>query len=379
MASPTLRRGVEGGDGILEHHLDGRVHSAVRASFEEDLAGGGSQQSDEHPAEGGLAAAALADDAERLTAPYGHGDVVHGRDGLFPAPELAAQSTRLQHDVPPPGALRPAGGGRGAGGVHARDGAQQPPRVRFARCAQHPGDRAFFDDAPAAHDEHVVHALGGDADVVGDQQQAHAGLRAQGVQQVQDLGLHGHVEGGGRLVGDQQFGSAGEGHGDQGPLAHAAAELVRPGPGTPYRVGDAHAVQHLHGTRACGAPGHARVDAVHLGDLVADGVVRVEGRQRVLEDHGGLGAAQPPQFLLRGALYVHAGHPDRARHPRPGAPVQAEQGGGGGGLAGAGLSDEGESGAGGEPERHVVHGPHVAELDAEPGDFHEAPGVGEVP
>ena len=46
-------------------------------------------------------------------------------------------------------------------------------------------------------------------------------------QQVQDLGLHGDVEGGRRFVGDQQLAAAGQCHRDHHPLPHAAGELVR--------------------------------------------------------------------------------------------------------------------------------------------------------
>ena len=46
-------------------------------------------------------------------------------------------------------------------------------------------------------------------------------------EQVEDLRLHRDVERGGRLVGDQQLGLAGERDGDRHPLAHAAGKLVR--------------------------------------------------------------------------------------------------------------------------------------------------------
>ena len=49
---------------------------------------------------------------------------------------------------------------------------------------------------------------------------------AQLVEELEDLGLDRHVEGGRRLVGDEQLGLAGERHGDHDPLAHAARELV---------------------------------------------------------------------------------------------------------------------------------------------------------
>ena len=43
--------------------------------------------------------------------------------------------------------------------------------------------------------------------------------------QIEDLGLGGHVERGGRLVGDQQLGIAGQRHRDHRALAHAARKL----------------------------------------------------------------------------------------------------------------------------------------------------------
>jgi hypothetical protein len=44
--------------------------------------------------------------------------------------------------------------------------------------------------------------------------------------QLQDLGLHGHVEGRRGLVGDQELRAGDERHRDHHPLAHAARELV---------------------------------------------------------------------------------------------------------------------------------------------------------
>ena len=44
---------------------------------------------------------------------------------------------------------------------------------------------------------------------------------------VEDLGLDGHIERGGRLVGDQDVGVQHQGHGDHHPLPHTSRELVR--------------------------------------------------------------------------------------------------------------------------------------------------------
>ena len=77
--------------------------------------------------------------------------------------------------------------------------------------------------------------------------------RDQLLEQLEDLRLDGHVERGGRLVGDQQPGPAGHRHRDQRALPHAAGELVRvllePAP----RVGDADPVEQARRPR-CAPP-----------------------------------------------------------------------------------------------------------------------------
>ena len=56
---------------------------------------------------------------------------------------------------------------------------------------------------------------------------------------LQDLRLHGDVERGGRLVGDQQVRLVGERHGDHHALALAAGQLVRIALEPPGRIGNA--------------------------------------------------------------------------------------------------------------------------------------------
>ena len=80
---------------------------------------------------------------------------------------------------------------------------------------------------------------------MGDEDDAHPELLAAAGEQIEDLGLDGHVERGGRLVGDEQLGLAGERHGDHHPLAHAARELVRVRVDARLGRGDADEVEHL--------------------------------------------------------------------------------------------------------------------------------------
>ncbi len=88
-------------------------------------------------------------------------------------------------------------------------------------------DAAPLDDAAGVHDDDPVGDVGDHAEVVGDEQDAGAEPVAQVAQHVEDAGLHGDVERGRRLVGDQQLGLAGHRHRDHHALAHAAGELVR--------------------------------------------------------------------------------------------------------------------------------------------------------
>ena len=87
---------------------------------------------------------------------------------------------------------------------------------------------------------------------------AHAVLGLQPHQEVEDLLLDGDVERGGRLVGDQQLGIAGDGHGDHDALALAARHLVRKGAEPLRRIGDADLRQQFDGAGAAGAARRGR-------------------------------------------------------------------------------------------------------------------------
>jgi hypothetical protein len=74
--------------GILENHLKtapapsqvGTVQWRDVFALENDLAGGGIEETDDRAAEGGLAAAAFADETERLSRGDAQADVVHSLD-----------------------------------------------------------------------------------------------------------------------------------------------------------------------------------------------------------------------------------------------------------------------------------------------------------
>src|SRR6266700_468372 len=183
--------------------------------------------------------------------------------------------------------------------VYRRDARQQPPRVRHLRGAQDLLGGAVLDGPAAVHDQYVVGDLGDHAEVVRDQDDRGVELLLQVLQEVEDLRLDSDVERGGRLVGDQQVRIVDQGHGDHGTLPHTAGELVRVLVEPLLRLRDAHPVEHLDGPHPSLVLRHVVVDPVRLDDLPADRVVRVQGGQRILEDHRHLLAAHPAYLVLR--------------------------------------------------------------------------------
>ena len=86
---------------------------------------------------------------------------------------------------------------------------------------------AGFDHVAVLHDDDLVGERADDAEVVRDEDVGEAVLRLQPAQQVDDLHLDGHVEGGGRLVEDDELRLQDHRAGDGDALALAAGELVR--------------------------------------------------------------------------------------------------------------------------------------------------------
>ncbi|CAM5693360.1 hypothetical protein SVIOM342S_03321 [Streptomyces violaceorubidus] len=245
-----------------------------------------------------------------------------------------------------------------------RYGGQQPLGVVVRGAQQYVLDGSGLHDGALVHHRDPVGEVRDDAHVVGDQQDTRAGLGREPPQQVEDLGLHGHVERGGGFVGDQQRRFVGDGHGDDDPLALAAGELERIGAGPLLGLGDADAAQQFDGARGGVGRGRPPVVADHLGDLLADPGERVERGGRLLEDHRDGRSAQPGQPLLVGADDVGAVHDG----PPGGAGVAGQQPHGrqrDGGLARARLADQGERLAGRYVQGHAPHGLHRAGLRGE--------------
>ena len=83
-----------------------------------------------------------------------------------------------------------------------------------------------FHDLAEVHDGDAAADLADGPQIVGDEEQGHAGLVLDLPEQVQNLGADGDVQGGHGFVGDDEFGAQGQGAGDADALALAAGELV---------------------------------------------------------------------------------------------------------------------------------------------------------
>jgi hypothetical protein len=133
-----------------------------------------------------------------------------------------------------------------------------------------------------------------------DEQNAHVVIAPEPVDQRENLSLNGHVERGGRLVGDQQTRIAGHGERDHHALAHAAGHLVRIIMRAASGVGNLDAREHLLRAPPRRPPVEPEMQANLLRDLLSGAQHRVERSHRLLKDHRDLAAAQAPGLIRRG-------------------------------------------------------------------------------
>jgi hypothetical protein len=177
-------------------------------------------------------------------------------------------------------------------GPEERERGDKAARVGMTRRAEHVLGLALLDDAAGIHDTHPPAHIGDQAEIVADHQHSGPFCRAQVANEIEDLGLHGHVERRRRLVGEKQVRITGQCDGDHDPLAHAAGELMRVILHAALGRRHTDACQRLDGAALRVPPGGAFVEHEHLGDLPANRRNRVQCRHGLLEDHGDPSAAQ---------------------------------------------------------------------------------------
>lgn len=184
------------------------------------------------------------------------------------------------------------------------------------------------------------------------------------------------VEGGRRLVGDDELGAGDERRGDKGALAQSARELVGALPQAGLGIRHARGPQRLEHPAPALAPRGEPVQAQGVADLVLDPAQGVQASQRILRDEARPGAADRvpgPSPSRRRLGEVAAAREEDAPPDRGSGGEQAEQRAGRDGLARSALPDERHALAGAQLEPDPVDHEAAVEVDREPVDASEYP------
>src|SRR5262245_3307395 len=236
-----------------------------------------------------------------------------------------------------------------------RHRAQQRARVRVLRVVEQLLHRRLLDDLASIHHRDAIAHLGDDAEVVRHEDQRHAGLALDVLEQIEVLRLDRHVEVGGGLIGDDQARAAGERDRSDDTLAHAAAHLVGIVAHPLLGRWDPDSLQQvLHARPQRPAP-KLLMEERGLGDLPKDREERVQRCHRILEDHGDPPPAHAAQLALTLARQLFALEAHAAAHDAGGPRQEADDRETGRRLAAARLADEPERLARPEREAHTVH------------------------
>ena len=179
-------------------------------------------------------------------------------------------------------------------------GREKLARVSVPGAFEHLLERADLHDPTLPHHRHPVGDLRDHSEVMGDEEEAHSTPALELLHQAQDLGLHRHVQGRGRLVRDQQTGAAGDRHCDHHPLALPAGESVGILVHAQLRPLDVHFHERFDGAAASFLVTQARAgEPDRFDDLIAHGEHRVQRGHGLLEDHRDVPAAHSHQLFLR--------------------------------------------------------------------------------
>ncbi|MNU85977.1 hypothetical protein D3C71_757310 [compost metagenome] len=190
---------------------------------------------------------------------------------------------------------------------------------------------------------------------MGNEENGHAFLFLQQLDQFEDLRLDRYVKRRCRFIGNEQFRAASKRHRDHDALAHAAGHLVRIffeafGGGR-----NAHLVQQaarlFHRVRQR----QAAMCNQHFGNLVADRQRRIEARHRLLKDHRDPVAANIAHFSLRQGCQLLALELHRSFDPAGLGRIKPHDRHRGNALAGTGFTHQGQRLARMNIEGHVAH------------------------
>ena len=226
---------------------------------------------------------------------------------------------------------------------------------------------ALLADGAGVHNDDLVTHLGHNAQVMGDHDNCHAQFLLQLLHELQDLGLDGHVQSGGGLIGNQNIGLAGQGHGDHNSLAHAAGKLEGILLHPLFRLVDVHQLQHFHSPVIGLMLVAVGVQEDCLHQLVPDGIGGIQGGHGVLENNGNLVAADVLHFLFGNTHQLFAVYLNGAGDNLAGFFQNLHNGIGGDGLTGAAFAHNAQDLATIQIEGDSIDGFHFARRGEEGG------------
>jgi len=213
------------------------------------------------------------DHAQGLSRAHGQINAIHGFEVPHHPLEQSA-ATGKPHPQIPGLQDRLTGGHRGRPALGL--GIQQQPGIGIRRVVENRVDGALLDNFSLLHHRHPIGDPSNHAQVMTDKQHRHAKAALQVRQQIQDLSLNGDVQRRGGLIGDQQAGTVGDGHGNHHPLTLPPGELMGESPQTTGRLRQPHHLQQLDDA----IPGDGRTEPLMnpqgFADLLFNGVQRVQ-------------------------------------------------------------------------------------------------------
>ena len=136
---------------------------------------------------------------------------------------------------------------------------------------------------------------------MGDEDNTRTGLFLELLDELDDLGLDGHVQSGGGLIGNDELGVAGQGDGDDHTLTHTAGQLMRVLLESFLRRGNAYLGEQFHCLLVQLRLGHLLVVLERFHQLLFNGEHRVQEGHGVLEDHRHAVAADALHELFIGS------------------------------------------------------------------------------
>ena len=202
-------------------------------------------------------------------------------------------------------------------GVHGNRAREKPLGIRMDGFAEDAVDRTEFGELSGVHDGDAVAHLRDDAEVVRDEDERHRIRTAEITEDLEDLRLDNHVQGGRGLVCDEHLRIQDKAERDHDALSHPSRELV----GVVFDAGlwNPHRSKHFDGPsdRLRGRNGSV-VGANRLHEVILDRHERVEARHRVLEDQCDLLSTETTVVRLREADQLPPSESEMTRdlHPR---------------------------------------------------------------